>query len=268
METLYNVYFTGELLQGHDPALVREKLARLFNADQQTLDLLFSGKTQLIKRDCDRDTALQYQQAMERAGAQPVIRASQQAGTEAPLAKSKLSAAEKIAALAAAPDAGDYDADSPQPSSGDQLGAAAPGTMNLAPAGADVLREDERPEQAARPPDTSGLDACDPGQRLSVEAPAPPTAPDTSHLIMGEVGDDIPGLPPKDAPLHPNTDALDLAPQGTDFADCAALPAEAPALDLAGINLAPPETEVLEEQYRKKIEAEAPDTEHISLQRN
>ena len=84
METRYNVYFAGQLLPGQELTSVRDKLAKLFNADQQTLEKLFSGKAQLLKRDCDKATALKYKQAMERAGAQPVIKAT----TSAPFTQS------------------------------------------------------------------------------------------------------------------------------------------------------------------------------------
>ena len=68
------------------------------------------------------------------------------------------------------------------------------------------------------------------------------------------------------APLSPNTDDIDLAPAGTDFSDCAAPDAAAPALDLSGIDLAPTGSAVLAEQYRKQDKTAAPDTDHISLE--
>ena len=74
MEERYNVYFAGQVLEGCDRSSVRDKLAKVFNADQATLDKLFSGKAQLIKRNCDKATALQYREAMERAGAIPIVK--------------------------------------------------------------------------------------------------------------------------------------------------------------------------------------------------
>jgi hypothetical protein len=267
MEARYNVYFAGQLLPGQDMASVRDKMATLFNADQQTLDKLFSGKTQLLKRDCDKATALKYKQAMERAGAQPIIKASETAATQpapAPAPEKAMSAAERIAALAAAPDKTTYSSQPPDPVQDQSTDGDA--DMNLAPPGADVLREDERPQPATSNIDTSGLAVDAAAERLSEEAPPPPPAPDTSHLDMGEAGELIPNLPSDQLPLSPNTDALDLSPEGTDFSDCNAPDAEAPALDLAGIELAPAGTEVLEEKYRKKEEAAAPATDHISLE--
>jgi hypothetical protein len=83
---------------------------------------------------------------------------------------------------------------------------------------------------------------------------------------MGGVGEMIPNLPSDQIPLSPNTDAIDLSPAGTDFTDCAPPEAEAPPLDLSGMDLAPAGTDVLEEKYRKKAQPEAPATDHISLE--
>jgi hypothetical protein len=278
MATRYNVYFAGQLLEGQELASVRDKLAKLFNADQQTLEKLFSGKAQLLKRDCDKATALKYKQAMERAGAQPVIKASQStaAAEQSPpptlVPEKTLSAAERIAALAAAPDEGGYSKESSTPAretptgSTEQQADSGQEGINLAPAGSDVLREDERREPIVREIDTTGLEVDATAQRLSNELAPPPAAPDTSHLDMGGVGEIIPNLPSDQVPLSPNTDAIDLSPAGTDFTDCAAPEAQAPPLDLSGMDLAPAGTDVLEEKYRKKARAEAPTTDHISLE--
>ena len=38
MEERYNVYFAGQVMAGFDARVVRDKLAKIFNADQATLD--------------------------------------------------------------------------------------------------------------------------------------------------------------------------------------------------------------------------------------
>jgi len=273
MEARYNVYFAGQLLEGQELNRVRDGLAKLFNADQQTLDKLFSGKAQLLKRDCDKATALKYKQAMERAGALPVIKQVQAAATQppataAPAAEKTLSAAQRIAALAAAPDEAGYRSDPAAASTVNEQTQQSPGqaAMNLAPAGTEVLRENERPEPVTREVDTSGLEVDAAAQRLSEEPPPPPPTPDTSHIDMGAVGELIPTLPSQQQPLSPDTDAIDLAPEGTDFSDCAPPAAEAPPLDLSDMGLAPAGSDVLEEKYRHKRQPEAPSTEHISLE--
>ena len=270
METRYNVYFAGQLLPGQELSSVRDKLAKLFNADQQTLEKLFSGKAQLLKRECDKATALKYKQAMERAGAEPIIKASQSTvaaeQSPAPAAAKTMSAAERIAALAAAPDKGDYSPEDASTGSAEQQPEPDPAGINLAAPGTDVLREDERSEPVVSEIDTSGIEVDASRQRLSEESPPPPPAPDTSHLDMGGVGEIIPNLPSEKVPLSPNTDAIGLSPEGTDFTDCAPPEAEPPPLDLSGMDLAPAGSDVVEEKYRKKEQAEAPSTDHISLE--
>ena len=277
MEPRYNIYFAGQLLPGHELAAARAKLAKLFNANEQVLDKLFSGKAQLLKKDCDKSTALKYKQAMERAGAQAVIKTVASADAQPPAAarsappappmEDKLTAAERIAALAAAPDAGTYQ--SPEPTAAaqhDTTATPAANTVGLAPVGADVLRPEERPEPVSAQVDTTGLEVDNNAQRLSEAPPSPPPAPDTSHMQMGEVGDDIPTLASNQEPLSPNTDALTLSPEGTDFADCAAPAAEQPELDLSALDLAAQGSDVLDQQYRRKDQATAPPTDHLSLE--
>jgi len=242
---------------------VRSRLGQVFKADEATLDKLFSGKPQLLKRDCDKATALKYKQAMEQAGAQPLIKAVQPEAEAAPPAPQ--TAAEKIAALAAAADTGAHRAAAdPEP----RRAAAAPvpaGEPEVAPAGSEVLREDERPTPVVREVDTSGLAVDTAAQRLSAESPAPPPAPDTSHLDMAAVGELIPNLPSDLAPLSPDTDSLSLSPEGTDFSDCAAPEPAPPDLDLSALDVAPAGADVLEEQYRKKEQPAPPPTDHLTL---
>lgn len=302
MEERYNVYFAGQVMAGFDARVVRDKLAKIFNADQATLDKLFSGKAQLIKRDCDAATAEKYKQALERAGAIPIIKtaataAATAATTAAPAPANSTSssptnpparamtAAEKIAALAAAPDetrfqqrasdsaAADHrsntavvrnetgsNADTDTDTESDNSGIV------LAPPGTAVLREEERAAPVVRAVDTSGLAIDATATRLSDEPPPPPAAPDTRHLSMGAAGDTIPTLPSAATPLSPNLDGLALSAAGTDFSDCAPPAAEALPLDLSHLAALPPGDIPLEELRRRPLPVATPDTDHISLQ--
>jgi hypothetical protein len=276
MDSRYNVYFNGQLLEGQDMASVRNKLGRLFNADEQTLDKLFSGKSQLIKRECDRATALKFKQAIEQAGARPVIKevpaapAPLTANPDKPVAPApakSTTSAERIAALAQAPDLGSYKPAAARPVEQEPASAETiTEGINLAPPGTDVLRPQERQEPVKREVDTAHLALDESRQRLSEPSPPAPSAPDTAHLSMGAAGEVIPTLPADTEPVEPNTDALDLAPADTDFSDCAAPEIEMPALDLSGIDLAPPGEQVLEEKYRKRDEEKPPATGHLSLE--
>ena len=154
MSESYTIYFAGELLPGNDVTEVRGRLAKLFNANDATLEKLFSGTRQLIKRDCDKATALKYKQAMEKAGAKPVITrsgaaasaaespAAEPAATATDAAAASDSAADRIAAVAAGRDP-------------DQPGSGA--AMRLEPAGSDVLRPEERHIEEPANIDTSAL---------------------------------------------------------------------------------------------------------------
>ncbi|MCB1680261.1 MAG: hypothetical protein KDI16_16390 [Halioglobus sp.] len=263
METTYNVYFAGRLLPGQEIAGVRARLGRLFNADQATLDKLFSGRTQLLKRNCDKATAARYKRAMEKAGALPVIKACTP-HEPAHAAPRPASAAEKIAALAAAPDKTAYrsshEVREPQPLAGSERDG-----LYVAPVGSDVLRPHERTTPPSAEIDTSALVLDESAQRLSDEPPPPPPAPDTSHLALGAAGEDIPGIGPTRAPLSPDLSGLDLSPPGTDFSDCRPPPATAPALDLTALELAEPGSDVLEQKYRTREQVRAPATDHIAL---
>ena len=260
METLYNVYYAGQVLAGQDPGTVRENIARLFKADEATLEKLFSGKLQLLKRDCDRARALQYKQAMERAGAQAIIRAAR--NPESGDGERPQSRAEKIAAVANATDHAQYrpDGAAPEPPS-----APPEEGLHLWPVGADLLRPEERPVPVDAPVQTTQWTVDEAPERLSAPPSPPPAAPDTEHLELGEVGAQIPNLAPQHPAAEPDISALDLSPEGTDFSDCAADDRIVPEADLSGLELAPGGSDVLEEQYRKRERITAPPTDHLSL---
>lgn len=273
MTTRYNIYYAGQVLEGHAEPEVRERLRKVFKANDSTLDKLFSGTAQLLKRDCDKDTALKYKQAMERAGAQPIIKnATAEAAAPAEAAPAststaqpdasdgQLSAADRIAALAAAEDVGYRRSAGPA-----QAETAKDYDGEVEPVGADILRMNERAPEAEPVLPGPDLALGEAGARLGQPTPEPPPAPPVDHLDMAEAGELIPNLPPQDEPLSPDTSEIDLAPEGSDFADCASPPAEEPNLDLSGIDMAPAGSDVLEEKYRKTEEAQAPSTDHISL---
>ena len=236
MNSLYDVCFAGQLLPGQELQAVRQKIQKLFNASPETLDKLFSGKTQMVKRGCDEQTARKYQQAMERAGALAIIRAPDAASTQANSPASP-------------------GAESQTENSG----------LNLAPAGSEVLRPEERAVVATNEIDVSDIELTAAGSDLGEPVEATATAPDTSHLSMGEVGEDIPKLLDSSTPLKPNIDDISLSPEGTDYSDCAPPEAETPALDLSNIEIAAVGSDVLEEQYKKTGDDKAPDTDHITL---
>tara|TARA_R110002049_G_scaffold72978_8_gene189069 strand:+ start:3370 stop:4185 length:816 start_codon:yes stop_codon:yes gene_type:complete len=264
MATRYTVYFAGQILAGHTAEEVRSNLAKLFKADEATLDKLFSGSTQILKRDCDEATAAKYQQAMARAGAQAIVKSAQPEAPAptAPAAPKGQTAAEKIAALAAAEDDTRFSgrpppAPIPEPEED--------GKFQLAPVGSDLLRPEERRPVEALTPDISALSVDAAATRLSAEPTAPPPPPDTAHIELDTTAGLIPTLAEAEPPPPPDTSLIDLSPAGTDFSDCAGEEPIPPTLDLSELEVAPEGSVVLEERFRRRETADAPSTDHIVL---
>jgi hypothetical protein len=245
----FDVFFAGECLEGQDPQAVRAALARLFKADDATLERLFSGTRQVIKRACDEATAVTYQRAMRRAGAKPVI--------------VRRRAAEAVPRAATAP--------SPSPSP-DPAPDSAAGDLQLAPPGSGVLRPDERREHAPRDIPTDHLHAEQLGAALAPVADAAPArvAPDYELAAAGAqlaaAGADTGPAETGHPPAAPDTSALQLVAGEFDLSDCAPPPAPPPDLDLGHMQAAAVGEDLLTEEQRRRTTPAAPDTDHLQLQ--
>lgn len=65
----YEIAFSAQLVPGAQLELVKANLAKLFQADEQRLALLFSGRRIVIKSNLDAAGAEKYRSTLERAGA-------------------------------------------------------------------------------------------------------------------------------------------------------------------------------------------------------
>ena len=158
----FAVVFKGELINGADPAQVRANLAKLFKADAERIEAMFTGKPVVIKKGVDEDTANNYVAVLAKAGASAKVvemrakteNAPPQAAVEKPAVPPESTTA-KPAATA------------------DQAAPSAPSP-------------DEQSTQA--PPQPLDTSMAEPGVILvepeHVEAPNI----DTAHLDMAEVG--------------------------------------------------------------------------------
>ena len=71
---MYRIVFHGKVRDGHDAAIVREQLGKLFRIeDSERLDKLFSGGPVTIKKSLDESGARKYLAALEKAGAEVEI---------------------------------------------------------------------------------------------------------------------------------------------------------------------------------------------------
>ncbi len=72
----YDIYFSGQIMDGKDPAETRQQVGKLFKVDQKKLERLFSGTPVRIKNGVDEETAAKYRVAFRKAGALVEIKAS------------------------------------------------------------------------------------------------------------------------------------------------------------------------------------------------
>lgn len=229
MPERYQILYRGERLDGVSDAQLRDGLARLFKADDAVLDRLLSGRPQLLKRDCDRQTAEHYRQMMAKVGAIAILQRVEQGQEE--------------------------DSAIPQESSGD---------LSLAEPGTPVLRPEERGAPAAAAVEAPPLEVSAPGTQLADPPSAAPAPPDTSHLSVAEAGERLPGIPGP-APVSVPDTGLALAPPGTDFSDCHIPGAPPLELDLSSLSLAPEGLPLTEADKRERHAQAPPDTTHLSL---
>ena len=180
------VVCTGALVEGADPGEVTTNLARLFKTDPARIQILFSGKRFVIKRDLDEKTAKAYQLAMEKAGA--VAQVLEQTADEEP---------DKSGAARAK----EAPSESPSPGPDTAPGAEPPSSgAETASAGAGETSEPEPEEQLV--------------ERKQVAE----TNVDTSHLTLAEVGATLVEPRPVNPPQY-DLSGLELAPPGENLTD-------------------------------------------------
>ena len=194
-DDLYEVAFSGQIIEGADLNSVKAKVGQMFKADGAKLEQLFSGKRIPVKRQVDRATAEKYKVAFERAGAQCEVK-SLAAAPVAPTADDRQSTSAAAASQASASQqasnqvytAGDYGEVAPPPQvvpldiSGDDIEDL---SVSLAPVGAELADK----KQDTPPPefDFAELDVAPVGSQINTaEKEAPPPPPDTSGITMAD----------------------------------------------------------------------------------
>ncbi|MCZ6664657.1 MAG: hypothetical protein O7B81_05080 [Gammaproteobacteria bacterium] len=157
----FAVVFKGKVVEGADPAQVRANLAKLFKADAKRIEAMFSGKTVVVKKGVDEDTAQHYIALLSKAGAVAAI-----VDTTA-----KTQAVSKPAAEPVKPE--QSEPATPQ--------AAVP---TQAPAAA-------ADETSSTPPQAIDATMAEPGVILVDPQHVEAAIIDTAHLDMAEVGADL-----------------------------------------------------------------------------
>ncbi|WP_017902797.1 hypothetical protein [Pseudomonas asplenii] len=165
--SLYEIVFSGELLPGASVEQVRSNLARLFQADTQRIELLFSGRRLVLKNQLDAAAAEKYRATLERAGARVEVLAMppQEVAVDTaaePASRARVVPRDVCMAAFSSVDAPDY---------------------AIAEVGGDL--QDPRPAAVAPVFDLSALSMAPLGSDMGqIPGPAAPAAPDTSHLKL------------------------------------------------------------------------------------
>lgn len=135
----------------------------------------------------------------------------------------------------------------------------------MAPAGSDVLRPEERHEVESVDVDLDHLSMGPVGEDLGGQRPAAVPAVEAPDLDVAALGTDLDPSPPAAAVAAPDTSGIDLSPADYDLSDCQPSPAAAPDLDLDGLSLSEPGSDLLTDAERHHDDAVAPDTSHLDL---
>jgi hypothetical protein len=200
----FNVVFAGEIVNGADPAKVRENLAAAFRMDMAKVEALFSGKRVVVKKDADQATAMKFRAVMKQAGA---VCDLERVGAEPPAVTP---AEEKPAAPASVPAASSPRSPAPPATPAPTMtttptaagsapvfqsgsmetvgtirtgGTGFSGPFEVAPAGADMAQAKDMPPPMV--PDVSHLSVAPAGSDMGEKkAEKPPVNPDISHLSI------------------------------------------------------------------------------------
>jgi len=181
---LYEIAFQGELVAGADAQQTRQNLMRLFQADEQRIAVLFSGRRMIIKNRLDAATAERYRATLAQAGARVEV---------APMAETVEPAAAPVEPREPTP-ATTATATPPSAERGSLSVAPRDAVMaafvdvqapdfGLAPVGADL--QDEAAPVAPPRVDLSHLSLAPVGSDLGpASEPLPVAVPDTDHLTL------------------------------------------------------------------------------------
>ncbi len=189
---LFDILFHGQIMEGRDPAAVKGEIGKLFKADAEKVERLFSGKAICIKSGVDQETAARYRTAIRNAGAlveiRPAAQSQEAEEREAAPAEAKQPAAES-------PRPEDEDMVLLPPNTGSLIDCAKEVTprpipdtssISLAPEGTTIDERDETPaadidtsELTLNPPHSGSLEDC--------ARPVEPTPiPDISNMELEE----------------------------------------------------------------------------------
>ena len=200
---LYDIFFRGGVMPGENIDTVKGNLAKLFKANATQIDAMFSGRAIVIKKSLSKEAALQYQSAMEKAGAKVILREK----TDTP----NIPTPSPTASTASTPQP---QAQAKNPSETITPSTTSDDSWDLAPAGSDVLTASERTPFVPADIDTSAIKLTSAFAEPEIDNTPPPPPPNTDHISVAAVGSDILAEKPPEPP-KPDIDlsGMEVAPR-------------------------------------------------------
>ncbi len=190
-DELFEVAFSGEIVEGANLEKVKARVGKMFQADDAKIATLFSGNRIVIKKNIDQVRTSKYQQALYQAGAICEIRPMSARG-KVSLAPAQKPEPERAPAPTATPkvsiETGDWGESAPPPQfdplgiTGDQIEEL---DATVAPVGSTIRNQiEEIPEPQF---DLSELDVAPAGSDIGSPKKEPePPPPDTSGITMAD----------------------------------------------------------------------------------
>ena len=150
MSETYRLVFRGEVLDGQHRAVVKKRLREVLDLDEDRAEVLFGGKTVVLKKAADTKTAARLQKLFKESGARLRVMPVDvdDAGAAAADTKPPSSTPRPPPEAQPAP----ASESTPQP-----VATSATATLSIAPAGAFVLEPEERAEVVEMTIDLSHL---------------------------------------------------------------------------------------------------------------
>jgi len=86
-EDMFDIIFTGDIVDGADLALVKQKAAQIFRLNDVKTEVLFSGKPTVLKKNVDQSAVSKYQRILTGIGMTTVVQPHRDKPCEKPCEK-------------------------------------------------------------------------------------------------------------------------------------------------------------------------------------
>lgn len=258
-QSTYDVSFSGKLVDGADPSEVKNNVAKLFKTDVRKIEVMFSGKRVVIKRNLDQQSALKYQLAMKNIGAicdltenqeEPVVQEAPEAPQYSAENPPPIPPPQSVANPKPVPEKkgvveqnveANIEATSKSETNTQPVSVGDMASVTIAPPGETIIEY----EQIAEPEiDISAISIDESKSDLVEHKVVPEPNIDVSAISMDNSGDD---LVQHEKIVEPEFDisAISIDETGADLTTQKEVPSL--EVDISNISMAPPGTSVLDD---------------------